>query len=64
MMKKTMIAALATLMLAGALSAVSGIASVNSAGPALFIGEGAAPIPLALGPAQVNSDPASLTGNF
>jgi len=63
-MKKTMIATLAALMLAGALSAVSGVTSISSSGPGIFIGEGSAPVPLVLAPAQMNSDSTSLTGNF
>ncbi len=44
-MKKTMIGALAVLMLAGALSAVSGATSVDSVGAVIVIGEGSAPAP-------------------
>ena len=47
-MKKTMIAALAALMLAGALSAVSGATSVGSLNTVVVIAEGSAPMPLAL----------------
>ena len=51
-MKKTMIAALAALMVAGALSAVSGATSVGSVNTVIIIGEGSAPIPAALPPAK------------
>ena len=63
-MKKTLIATLAALMLAGALSAVSGATSVNSSAPAILIGDGSAPIPFALGPADANGDSTSLTLKF
>lgn len=44
-MKQTMIAALAALMLAGALSAVSDATPVHSLSTAVVIGEGTAPMP-------------------
>lgn len=47
-MKQTMIAALAALMLAGALSAVSGATSVGSPNTVIVIGQGAAPMPMTL----------------
>ena len=47
-MKQTMIAALAALMLAGALSAVSGASSVGSLNSVVVIAEGSAPIPTTL----------------
>lgn len=47
-MKQTMIAALAALMLAGALSAVSGATSVASPNAVVVIGEGSAPFPTTL----------------
>jgi hypothetical protein len=43
--KQTMIAALAALMLAGALSAVSDTTSVHSLKTVVLIGEGTAPMP-------------------
>jgi hypothetical protein len=46
--KQTMIAALAALMLAGALSAVSGATSVGPFNHVVVIGEGAAPLPTTL----------------
>ena len=63
-MKKMMIASLAALMLAGALSAVSGATSVSSTTTVIIMGEGSAPAPLALTPSRLNSDPASLNRNF
>jgi hypothetical protein len=63
-MKKTMIAALSALMLAGALSAVEGATSITSTAPAIVIGEGSAPIPLALPATDAHSDWASLTPKF
>jgi hypothetical protein len=63
-MKKTLIATLAALMLAGALTAVSGATSVDSPASAILIGDGSAPIPLALAPADTNSDSTSLTIKF
>jgi len=63
-MKKTLIATLAALMLAGALSAVSGATFVSSSAPAILIGDGSAPIPLALSPADANGDSTSLTTKF
>ena len=63
-MKKTMIASLAALMLAGALSAVSGATSVSSTTTVIVIGEGFAPLPTALPSAAANSDSSSLTTKF
>lgn len=63
-MKKTMIASLAALMLAGALSAVSGATSVGSAKTFIVIGDGAAPVPPALPPADANSDLTSHNTKF
>ena len=44
-MKKTIIAALASLMLAGAISAVSGATPSTADGTRVIIGDGASPIP-------------------
>jgi hypothetical protein len=63
-MKKTMIATLAALMLAGALSAVGGATSVSATTAVSIIGEGSAPIPTALPSTDPNSDPSSLTATF
>lgn len=63
-MKKTMIAALAVLMLAGALSAVSGASSVSSANTFIVVGDGSAPMPLSLPPGNINSDSMSLNTKF
>ena len=61
-MKKTMIATLAALMLAGALSAVSGATSVSATTPVIIVG--AAPMPMALPSADKNGDASSLTTKF
>jgi len=45
--KKTLIGALASLMLAGAISALSGAPVHTTAGVIVIAGEGSAPIPLA-----------------
>ena len=63
-MKKTMLATLAALMLAGALSAVGGPTSVSSTNPVLVIGEGSAPIPLTLPTSDSTSDSSSLATKF
>ncbi len=63
-MKKTMIASLAALMLAGALSAVSGATSVSATAAVNVIGEGSAPTPTALPSVAANSDPSSLNSKF
>jgi hypothetical protein len=44
-MKKTIIAALASLMLAGAISAVSGATPCTANGTVVIVGEGGSPIP-------------------
>ena len=54
-MKKTIIAALASLMLAGAISAVSGSASNATTGTAVIVGDGTSPIPFSRSP-EVTSD--------
>ncbi len=51
-MKQTMIAALAALMLAGALGAVSGATPSSSPNTVVVIGEGSAPMPTTLPPAM------------
>ena len=58
-MKKTLIAALASLMLAGGISAASGATTNTTTGLIVIVGEGSAPIPSA--PDRVNdrSDTAS-----
>ena len=45
-MKKTIIAALATLMMAGAISAVTGATPSPANGTVVIVGDGASPIPL------------------
>jgi uncharacterized protein (DUF2062 family) len=54
--KQTIIAALAALMLAGALTAVSGGTSVGQPNTAVVIGEGSAPMPTTLPPAMNESN--------
>lgn len=49
-MKKLTIAALATLMLAGALSAVGDATSFSSLHSAVVVGEGSSPFPVMLSP--------------
>ena len=44
-MKKTIIAALASLMLAGAISAVSGATPSTANGTVVIVGDGASPLP-------------------
>jgi|GEM_PF-2770240 len=63
-MKQTMIAALAALMLAGALSAVTGATSPNSVNAVIVIGEGSAPVPADFPPPSSNSDTSSLSHSF
>ena len=65
-MKKTMIAALAALMFAGALSAAGDATSMSSVSTVIVIGEGSAPLPATFTPAAStgNSDSMSLTNQF
>jgi hypothetical protein len=66
-MKKTTTAAIAVLMLAGALSAISGTISAistNSVNAVIVTGDGSAPMPTAFPPANSIGDPASLTHSF
>ena len=63
-MKKTMIATLAALMLAGALSAVSGATSVSATTPLIVIGDGSSPMPMALPSADKPGDASSFTSKF
>jgi hypothetical protein len=58
--KKVFIGALASLMLAGAISAVSGAPISRTTGVVVIVGEGSAPIPLAPSIATETSDRASL----
>lgn len=46
-MKKTIIAALASLMLAGAISAVGGATPSSTNGTVVIVGDGTSPIPMA-----------------
>jgi hypothetical protein len=54
-MKKTIIAALASLMLAGAISAVGGATTSTTTGTVVIVGDGASPIP-SLPPADSAGD--------
>lgn len=66
-MKKTTTAAIAVLMLAGALSAISSTTSAistNSVNAVIVTGDGAAPMPTAFPPANSVSDQASLIHSF
>ncbi len=63
-MKQTLIATLAALMLAGALSAVSGATSIGATSPVIVIGEGSSPMPMALPAADNRGDASSLTPKF
>ncbi len=65
-MKKISIAALAALMLAGALSAASDAASIISSHSVVLVGEGSSPfpIPLTLSHETPNSDTTSLGTQF
>ena len=63
-MKKTMIATLAALMLAGALSAIGGATSASATTAVNIMGDGCAPVPTALPSGSLNSDSSSLTTKF
>lgn len=58
--KKCMLATLAALMLAGALSSISGATSLRSVGPVAVVGEGSSPVPIVL---SVSDDTATSLGN-
>lgn len=62
-LKKLLIAPLAALMLAGALSAISGATSVGSSGAVTVVGEGALPIPVVL-PSASGNGATPLDNNF
>jgi hypothetical protein len=62
--KRTMIAAFASLMLAGALSAVSGATSVHSVGSLLVVGTGSAPVPTTLPGEACQAQSAPTIRNF
>ena len=61
--KKLMFAALAALMIAGSLSAVSGATSMNSFGPVAIAGDGASPLPVVLS-AVPDNDTSSFGKHF
>ena len=60
-MKKAFIGALASLMLAGAISAVSGVPTHTATGIIAIVGEGPAPISLAAEPAIEPRDTTSFS---
>ena len=47
-LKKIMLATAAVLMLAGALSSISGATPLRSVGPVAVVGEGSSPVPIVL----------------
>ena len=55
-MKKWMTAVLAALMLAGALSAISGATPITSSQSVAIVGEGSAPMPVLLSPSGAPSE--------
>ena len=59
-MKRTLIAALASLMLAGAISAVNGATTTTTTGTVIILGDGSAPIPPTASPKNYVSDGTSL----
>ena len=63
-MKKLTIAALATLMLAGALSAVGDATSLGSFHSAIVVGEGSSPFPVMLTPDTSVSETGPVNTNF
>ncbi len=60
-MKKTIIAALASLMLAGAICAVSGATPTRESGMVVFLSDGTSPLPTALPPVSQSIDAGSVT---
>jgi len=63
-MNKLLTAILAILLLAGALSAISGATPLNSLHPVAIVGEGTSPFPMALSSASSQSNAAQLGNNF
>lgn len=59
-LKKCMLATLAALMLAGALSSISGATPLRSVGPVAVVGEGSSPVPIVL---SVSDNDATSLGN-
>lgn len=57
-LKKIMLATAAVLMLAGALSSISGATPLRSVGPVAVVGEGSSPVPIVL--SVPDNDAASL----
>ena len=63
-MKKMMTAALAALMLAGALSAVSGAASWSTPHSVAVVGEGSSPFPVMLSSSSADNSATALGNHF
>jgi len=61
-LKKFMLATFAALVLAGALSSLSGAAALRSVGPVAVVGEGASPVPVVL--SVPDNDATSLGNRF
>ena len=61
-LKKIMLATFAVLMLAGALSSISGATALRSVGPVAVVGEGSSPLPIVL--SVPDNDSASLGNRF
>jgi hypothetical protein len=61
LLKKWMLATLAVVMLAGALSSISGVTSMRSLGPVAVVGEGSSPLPVVL--SSVPDNDATSSGN-
>jgi hypothetical protein len=61
-LKKCMLATLAALMLAGALSSISGATPLRSVGPVAVVGEGSSPVPIVL--SVPDNDATSLGNHF
>ena len=59
-MKKAFIGVLASLMLAGAISAVSGATTNTTTEKTVIVGDGSAPIPMAEAPAITNGQETSV----
>jgi hypothetical protein len=61
-LKKCMLAAVAAVILAGALSSISGATSLRSVGPVAVVGEGSSPVPIVL--CVPDNDATSLGNRF
>lgn len=54
-LKKCMLATLAALMLAGALSSISGATALRSVAPIAVLGEGSSPVPIVISVPDTNA---------